>query len=145
MDLHNILKVAAGVALGVGTCTLVALQGRTQDSGATPLSWTEAAPGVPALPLICTLAGLSVFAMHWLYKLLFSPLELLRAQEDVGYIAEDGRSKAQAANQVRRRRKIGELPPVYPNGWYRVLDSHLLERGEVKNVSVLGMPLLLLF
>lgn len=145
MDFHNILKVVAGVALGVGTCTLVALQARTQDSGERHLSWTEAAPGVPALPLICILAGLSVVAMHWLYKLLFSPLELLRAQEDVGYIAEDGRSKAQAANQVRRRRKIGELPPVYPNGWFRVLDSHLLERGEVKNVSVLGMQLLLLF
>lgn len=145
MDFHSILKVAAGVALGVGTCTLVALQGRTQKSGGRHLSWKEGAPGVPALLLGCILAGLSVIAMHRLYKLLFCPLELLRAPEDVGYIAEDGRSKAQAANQVRRRRKIGELPPVYPNGWFRVLDSHLLERGEVKNVCVLGMLLLLLF
>lgn len=138
MDFHNILKVAAGVALGVGTCTLVALQGRTQDSLELHLLWTDATSGVPALLLICIVAGFSVIAMHRLYKLLFCPLELLRAPEDVGYITEDGRSKAQAANEVRRRRKIGELPPVYPNGWYRVLDSHLLERGEVKNVSVLG-------
>lgn len=145
MDFPNILKVAAGVAFGVGTCTLVALRGRTQNSGGHHLSWKESAPGVPALLLVCILAGLSVIAMHWLYKLLFCPLELLRAPEDVGYIAEDGRSKAQAANQVRRRRKIGELPPVYPNGWFRVLDSHLLERGAVRNVSVLGMLLLLLF
>lgn len=139
MDLQHIPKVAAGVASGAGTCTLVALQGRTQNSGGPHLSWKDAAPGVPALALICILAALSVIAMHWLYKLLFCPLELLRAPEDVGYIAEDGRSKAQAANQVRRRRKIGELPPVYPNGWFRVLDSLLLERGQVKNVSVLGM------
>lgn len=74
-----------------------------------------------------------------LYRLLFRPLELLRSPDDVGYIAEDGRSKAQAANEVRRRRKTGELPPIYPNGWYRVLDSHLLARGEVKSVSILGM------
>ena len=73
-----------------------------------------------------------------IYRLLYSPLVLLRTPDDVGYIAEDGRSKARAANEVRRRRKIGDLPPVYPNGWYRVLDSHMLERGEVKNVSVLG-------
>lgn len=144
MDFENILKVAAGVALGVGTCTLVALQGRAQDSGDPHLLWKDAAPEDPAWLLICILAGLSVIATHWLYKLLFCPLELLRAPEDVGYITEDGRSRAQAANLVRRRRKIGELPPVYPNGWYRVLDSHLLGRGEVKNVSVLGMLLLLL-
>lgn len=131
---HDTLKVAAGVALGVGTLVSVSLQGHASWH----LSWREAAPSVPAWPLVCILAGLSVIAMQRLYKLLFCPLELLRAPEDVGYIADDGRSKAQAANQVRRRRKRGELPPVYPNGWYRVLDSHLLDRGEVKNVSVLG-------
>lgn len=142
MDFHNVLKVVAGVALGLGACTLVDWQGRTQSAGGRHLSWKQAALGVPASLLICILAGLSVIAAHRLYELLFCPLELLRAPEDVGYIAEDGRSKAQTANQVRRRRKIGELPPVYPNGWFRVLDSHLLERGEVKNDSVLGMLLL---
>ncbi|TMS08806.1 Cholesterol 7-desaturase [Larimichthys crocea] len=87
---------------------------------------------------VCVIAGVSVLAVGWLHRLLFSPLEVLRSPDDVGYIAENGRSKAQAANDVRRRRKTGELPPVYPNGWYRVLDSQLLERGEVKNVTVLG-------
>uniref|UniRef100_A0A8C2ATX7 Carboxylic ester hydrolase n=1 Tax=Cyprinus carpio TaxID=7962 RepID=A0A8C2ATX7_CYPCA len=58
--------------------------------------------------------------------------------DEVGYIAEDERSRAQAANEVRRRRKTGELPPVYPNGWYRVLDSHMLERGDVTSVTVLA-------
>lgn len=142
MDLRNILKVAAGVALGAGTSALVAWQGRTQDPEGRHRPWKEAALGVAAVLLVCILAGLSVIAAHWLYELLVCPLELLRAPEDVGYIPEDGRSKAQTANQVRRRRKIGELPPVYPNGWFRVLDSHLLQRGEVKSVCVLGMLLL---
>lgn len=145
MDCQNPLKVAAAVALGVGTCTLVSLQGNAQNSAGRHLPWKDAVPGVPAWPLICILAGLTVVAMRWLYKLLFCPLELLRAPEDVGYIAEDGRSQAQAANHVRRRRKTGKLPPVYPNGWYRVLDSHLLDRGVVKNVSVLGRPGYFLF
>lgn len=95
--------------------------------------------GVPARAAVCVIAGVSVLAVGWLHRLLFSPLEVLRSPDDVGYIAENGRSRAQAANDVRRRRKTGELPPVYPNGWYRVLDSQLLENGEVKSVTVLGM------
>lgn len=89
--------------------------------------------------VLCAVAGASLLAAGWMYRLLFRPLELLRAPDDVGYVAARGRSKAQAANDVRRRRKVGELPPVYPNGWYRVLDSHSLSRGDVQNVSILGM------
>lgn len=88
--------------------------------------------------VLCAAAGLSLLAAGWLYRLLFGPLELLRTPDNVGYIAEAGRSKARAANVVRQRRKVGDLPPVYPNGWYRVLDSRSLRRGEVKNVFVLG-------
>lgn len=94
--------------------------------------------GAPARAASCILAGVLLLTLGWLYRLLFAPLELLRSADEVGYIAEDGRSRAQAANEVRRRRKTGELPPVYPNGWYRVLDSHMLDRGDVKNVAVLG-------
>lgn len=98
-------------------------------------SWWTLAAGL-------ALAALCAPVATRLYQLFFRPLELLRSPEDVGYIAEDGRSKAQAANEVRRRRKTGELPPVYPNGWYRVLDSHLLARGDVKSVFILGMLLM---
>ncbi|XP_024236299.1 cholesterol 7-desaturase nvd isoform X1 [Oncorhynchus tshawytscha] len=107
--------------------------------GGYPELWRKAGlVGAPARAVACIFAGVSLLAMGWLYRLLFAPLELLRTPDEVGYIAEDGRSRAQAANEVRRRRKTGELPPVYPNGWYRVLDSHMLERGDVKNVTVLG-------
>ncbi|XP_053267760.1 cholesterol 7-desaturase nvd [Pleuronectes platessa] len=88
--------------------------------------------------VLCIIAGVSLYAVWRLYRLLFCPLVLLRALEDVGYVPEDGRSKARAANEVRRRRKIGDLPPVYPNGWYRVLDTCVLKRGQVRNVTVLG-------
>lgn len=94
--------------------------------------------GAPARAAACILVGVSLLALGWLYRLLFAPLELLRTPDEVGYISEDGRSRAQAANEVRRRRKTGELPPIYPNGWFRVLDSHMLDRGEVKSVTVLG-------
>lgn len=133
-------KIVAVIGLGVGAMLL--FQGGehldSADNGYP--TWRETGMlGAPARAVVCIIAGVSLLAMVWLYRLLFCPLELLRAPEDVGYIAEDGRTRAQAANEVRRRRKAGELPPVYPNGWYRVLDSHMLNRGEVKNVSALGM------
>ncbi|XP_051269067.1 cholesterol 7-desaturase nvd isoform X1 [Dicentrarchus labrax] len=132
-------KVAAIIGLGVGAILVFPGRDAPDSAGSGYPIWRGTGlPGVLAWAVVCTVAGASVLAVGWLYRLLFSPLELLRTPHEVGYIAEDGRSKAQAANEVRRRRKTGELPPVYPNGWYRVLDSHLLERGEVKSVSVLG-------
>ncbi|CAK6965094.1 cholesterol 7-desaturase nvd [Scomber scombrus] len=145
MDSQNMLtgKVAAAV-IGLAVCGMFVIQGG-ETLGSTSIgfpTWRETGLlGAPARVMICITAGLFLLAGVWLYRLLYSPLVLLRAPDDVGYIAEDGRSKARAANEVRRRRKIGDLPPVYPNGWYRVLDSHMLERGEVKNVSVLGEQL----
>lgn len=133
-------REAAVIGLGVGAMLLLQSRDPLDSVGYGYPIWRETGLfGVPARAVVCVIAGVSLFALDWLYRLLFCPLELLRAPDDVGYIAEDGRSRAQAANEVRRRRKTGELPPVYPNGWYRVLDSRMLERGEVKNVSVLGM------
>uniref|UniRef100_A0A3Q0SWV9 cholesterol 7-desaturase n=1 Tax=Amphilophus citrinellus TaxID=61819 RepID=A0A3Q0SWV9_AMPCI len=132
-------KAAAVIGLGVGAL-LTTQSGDPLDSAASryPI-WSEIGlQGAPAGAVFCFSAGVLLFAIGWLYRLLFSPLELLRSPDDVGYADEDGRTKAQVANDVRRRRKIGELPPVYPNGWYRVLDSHMMDSGEVKNVSILG-------
>lgn len=132
-------KVAALVAVLGATAVLLPEAGSWYTGWWGPFAgswWTRSSwTGVAGL----VLAALCAPVAAWLYQLLFRPLELLRSPDDVGYIAEDGRSKAQAANEVRRRRKTGELPPVYPNGWYRVLDSHLLARGDVKSVSILGM------
>lgn len=141
-------QVAAVVGLGACVMLLIPGEDRPESVGSRDWSWRG---GLHAADLVtgllgaadrvgvCIITGVSLLALGWLYRLLLCPLELLRAPDDVGYIAEEGRSKAQAANDVRRRRKTGELPPVYPNGWYRLLDSHMLERGQVRDVSVVGM------
>ncbi|TRY95146.1 hypothetical protein DNTS_003854 [Danionella cerebrum] len=129
----------AAIALAATFVMLVQDPSDTLLGGGYPELWRRTGlAGAPARAAVCILAGVFLLAMGWLYRLLFAPLELLRGVDDVGYIAEDGRSRAQAANEVRRRRKTGELPPVYPNGWYRILDSHMLERGDVKSATVLG-------
>ncbi|XP_029301014.1 cholesterol 7-desaturase [Cottoperca gobio] len=129
-------KVALIIGLGVATILILQSEDPLDSGGNGYQIWRET--GLLARAVVCIITGVSLFVVGWLHRLLFGPLVLLRGADDVGYIAEDGRSRAQAANEVRRRRKTGELPPVYPNGWYRVLDSHMLPRGEVKSVSVLG-------
>ncbi|KAM9323306.1 cholesterol 7-desaturase nvd-like [Pholidichthys leucotaenia] len=131
-------KVATVIGLGVGTM-LITQSGEPVDLEGSGYPERILAGLHSALPwaVLCVFAGVLLFAVAWLYQLLFCPLELLR-ELDVGYIPEEGRTRAQAANLARRRRKIGDLPPVYPNGWYRVLDSHMLERGQVKSLSLLG-------
>lgn len=134
-------KAAAVAAIGLIAIFVMLVQDPldTLFGGGYPELWRRTGlAGAPTRAAACIFAGVFLLAMGWLYRLLFAPLELLRGVDEVGYIAEDGRSRAQAANEVRRRRKTGELPPVYPNGWYRVLDSHMLERGDVKSVTVLG-------
>ncbi|XP_057341209.1 cholesterol 7-desaturase nvd 1-like [Microplitis mediator] len=37
-----------------------------------------------------------------------------------------------------KNRKIGDLPPVYPNGWFALLESAQLTKGQVKHVCALG-------
>ncbi|XP_029024970.1 cholesterol 7-desaturase nvd [Betta splendens] len=129
-------KAAALLALGAAALLLLRAEQRSDST------WTQTeALGAAGRALLCAIGGVALLAALWLYRLLWCPLELRRAPEDVGYVPEAGRTRAQAANDVRRRRKAGDLPPVYPNGWYRVLDSHMLRRGEVKGVSALGEQL----
>ncbi|XP_015600969.1 cholesterol 7-desaturase [Cephus cinctus] len=39
---------------------------------------------------------------------------------------------------VPKNRKIGKLPPVYPNGWFGLMESSQLKRGQVRHVAALG-------
>ncbi|XP_078739190.1 LOW QUALITY PROTEIN: cholesterol 7-desaturase nvd-like [Lampetra fluviatilis] len=58
---------------------------------------------------------------------------------DTGYLPpEAGVTREDAARNVARRRQRGDLPPVYPNGWYRVVDSSRVPRGQVVPASYLG-------
>ncbi|CAM5102459.1 unnamed protein product [Natator depressus] len=96
-----------------------------------PGSWGRALPLL--LLLLLLLAGAAA-----LLRLCARPLALRRAPERVGYLPEPGCSRHQAARRARRSRRAGELPPLYPNGWYRLLDSHGLPPGGVRSLAALG-------
>ncbi|XP_076750250.1 cholesterol 7-desaturase nvd [Xylocopa sonorina] len=51
----------------------------------------------------------------------------------------EGNGKKVLANHLEsKKRKLGKLPPVYPNGWFALLESSQLGRGQVKHVAALG-------
>lgn len=49
-----------------------------------------------------------------------------------------GRTKRQLANESRRLKKVGEVPPVYPNGWFALCESEDIKPEQVLAVSALG-------
>jgi cholesterol 7-dehydrogenase len=56
----------------------------------------------------------------------------------LGLARRKGRNKRELVREVRRLRKVGKLPPVYPNGWFSLLDSRDLAPGDVKHIAALG-------
>ena len=66
----------------------------------------------------------AVLVAYELYKLLVKPLRVVRRLEDRGYVPDQDESTLKdTAADVARRRQRGDLPPVYPNGWFRICDS----------------------
>lgn len=48
------------------------------------------------------------------------------------------KDKLHLIRSMMRLRKEGTLPPVYPNGWFALLDSDQVDVEQVKYVTALG-------
>ena len=81
---------------------------------------------------------IAVFAAVKLFRLLFIPVNVVRRLGDVGYVNIRGESKKSAARIYQKNRRLGDLPPVYPNGWFHLCFSKDVARGTVKYVQQLG-------
>ncbi|XP_064616986.1 cholesterol 7-desaturase nvd-like [Liolophura sinensis] len=81
------------------------------------------------------------FLLREAYRLFFVPLNRVRLQEDVGYLPDGRFSNRDLANMVQKRRMVGEIPPVYPNGWFGLIESHRLNKSEAINIGLLGLNL----
>ncbi|KAK3700233.1 hypothetical protein QZH41_014408 [Actinostola sp. cb2023] len=76
--------------------------------------------------------------LYKLWQLLFVPMKLFRSLGDTGYIPDGIRPIRDIAKETKRQRRTGDLPPVYPNGWFHILSSWEVKLKEVKFVCVLG-------
>ncbi|CAL8128734.1 unnamed protein product [Orchesella dallaii] len=85
---------------------------------------------------------------YGLWLLFYRPFDLFQDYTELGFeqISNGRKFKNNAAkrhiiNQYRERRKNGDLPPSYPNGWFAVLESNELKRNTVREVDALGLNL----
>ncbi|KAL4219145.1 hypothetical protein ACF0H5_021727 [Mactra antiquata] len=95
---------------------------------------------VQNVPMIL-LAVVAFICLYFLYGVFFRPLNRVRLLGEFGYLSDGKLSKKEVANRVKRRRAVGEIPPVYPNGWFGLLESWQIKVGESKAVSALGQEL----
>ena len=91
-------------------------------------------------PTVATVAFVvvGVLAVRRLYRFLFEPIDRVRLLGEVGYVNDGRQSMKDVVEQVRRRRAVGDVPPVYPNGWFALIESHCLRVGQAKNVCCIG-------
>jgi hypothetical protein len=89
-------------------------------------------------PWTYVIGAAGAVVLYFLYNLLMAPMNRVRPLGTVGYIADGHSSLQDAMESVRRRRQAGDVPPVYPNGWFSVAESRDLGIKEVKNVNCLG-------
>ncbi|KAL4219144.1 hypothetical protein ACF0H5_021726 [Mactra antiquata] len=84
--------------------------------------------------------GLAVlgFLSYHFYGLVFRPINRVRVLGDLGYLPDGKFSMKEIANNVKQRRAVGDIPPVYPNGWFGLIESWRLKNGESTNLSMLG-------
>lgn len=100
---------------------------------------------VTSWSMLVSLARLALLGAiaYRLYALIFTPLHVVKHMEETGYVQHADKHMRQEmwAGQVVRRRKRGDVPPVYPNGWFGVLNSSQLKRGTAQSVTILGKQL----
>lgn len=114
-----------------------------------PREWWESEGGLALLAhddapwhLLYYLVG----ALHLfiIYRVGFLPVDRVKDLTDVGWGCLGGvrgSSLAERIREVQRLRKKGNLPPVYPNGWFAVMESRQLAVGQVESVQVFGQTL----
>jgi len=96
---------------------------------------------ITASPWLIVIIPTTIISLYYLYMLIFAPLNRVRKLEEIGYKPIGSQSKKDYANACRQMRKAGEVPPVYPNGWFAVLETRALEKGQSTSVHCLGLSL----
>ena len=66
------------------------------------------------------------------------PMDRVRLLGELGYATDGKVGMKEMSKLVQERRQTGDVPPVYPNGWFLILESRRLKAGGVKSVSALG-------
>ncbi|KAL6049650.1 cholesterol 7-desaturase [Balamuthia mandrillaris] len=74
-----------------------------------------------------------------LWPFMFRPLDVRKKLEDM--LDVDVLGRRHPKGEIRTNKMRGKTPPPFPNGWFKLLDSFQLRKGEVKNVEAFGVNL----
>ncbi|KAK5966469.1 Rieske domain-containing protein [Trichostrongylus colubriformis] len=76
------------------------------------------------------------------------PCNRIRKLGDLGLLLGDpelkGVYRERQITRLAKLRRLGELPPVYPNGWYCIAESDELKPKAVREITVFGQFLTLI-
>ena len=95
---------------------------------------------ITSLVVLSLLFGF-LYATRLAYNYIYNPLEHYLSEAELAYHIDrppKGRTTDEIVREMKQRRDIGDIPPVYPNGWFVVIRSDELKKGESKCVNVLG-------
>jgi len=96
----------------------------------------DVVPTSTVVQLVFAVVG--VFVLIRLYRFFCLPIDRVKLLGDVGYVSDGRQSMKDIVKLVKRRRAVGDVPPVYPNGWFAIIESRCLKVGQVKNLCCLG-------
>ncbi|KAI1698355.1 rieske [2Fe-2S] domain-containing protein [Ditylenchus destructor] len=85
-------------------------------------------------------------ALYCLYCYLVRPLDLIRRNGELGFSHDERRrhkNLSQLSARIHKLRQIGDIPPVYPNGWFCIALSSDVKNGQIKAIDFMGTKLTL--
>ncbi|CAO4379781.1 unnamed protein product [Caenorhabditis nigoni] len=94
------------------------------------------------------IAVLVAVAVLYLTHITLKPLNRIRRLGDVGLFFGKpeltGFYRERQLERLKLLRRTGDLPPVFPNGWYCVCESEKLEKNQIMEITILGQFLSLI-
>uniref|UniRef100_T1J9H4 cholesterol 7-desaturase n=1 Tax=Strigamia maritima TaxID=126957 RepID=T1J9H4_STRMM len=111
------------------------------DFGLEAIQWVS-----NELPTIVALISTVVVLVitYALYNIVFTPINRVKDISEVGFwhLKDEakirGRKLKEQVKYSRKLQSVGTVPPVFPNGWYCILESRELLPGDVKTVAYVG-------
>ncbi|CAJ0954951.1 unnamed protein product, partial [Mesorhabditis belari] len=95
--------------------------------------------------LLLILFGVSSVIFVFLYLYYSQPMNYVVRLGELGFHFDPkdqkGTYRERQLERVKRLRKVGELPPVYPNGWFCIAESNEVREKGIKAVVVFGEQL----
>ncbi|VDM57427.1 unnamed protein product [Angiostrongylus costaricensis] len=93
------------------------------------------------------ISAIVIIKVFLLVRKILQPYNRIRKLGDVGLFLGDpelkGVYRERQISRLTKLRRVGALPPVYPNGWYCIAESDQLKLKSIREVTVFGQFLTL--